>query len=432
MTATIEPIGTLWEASIENRFENTPLSESKTADVLVIGAGFTGMRCALALAEAGADVLVADKEYVGFGASARNGGQVNPMLPVASPMALRKTVGDTWFQRIAETSLNSADELFTLIEKYQIQCDQRRNGWLRANHSENARITATNGAKEWNKFGASFEFYDAADTARLTGTSAYKSSTLNTKGGAVHPLKLITGLAKAAENAGARIYSKAGVSNLVRKDGKWHASCGSHQIIADKVVVGTNGYTDGNVWKPLKNSILPLCPIQVATDELPQSLSDNILKEGHTISDTRRLIMYARRETSGAFVFGGIGFRKLDGSVGGYSWLDQDIKKIYPELAAYKFKYRWTGQIGLTQDRVPQLSEPQAGLISGMGFNGRGVAMANVMGRIIADRILGKSPEQLDYPILPIKRMAFRNMQAIGAPIAMAWWRYLDNREFVN
>jgi sarcosine oxidase len=354
------------------------------------------------------------------------------MLPVARPTALRKAVGDKWFERIAATSLGSADELFAILEKYQIQCDQRRNGWLRANHCDDARIMATQGAKEWNNFGAGFEFCDAVETENLTGTSAYKSATLNRKGGAVHPLKLITGLASAARNAGAKIYSNAGVERLVRNEGRWVATCGQYQITADRVVVGTNGYTDGNVWKPFKNAILPLCPIQFATDDLPEELSSEILSKGHTISDTRRLIMYARRETNGAFVFGGIGFKKPGGNVGGYSWLEQDIRKIFPQLSGYTFKYRWTGQIGLTQNRVPLLNEPQPGLLSGMGYNGRGVAMANVMGRIMADRVLGKSAEQLDFPVTPLKRMALRNTQLFGAPLAMAWWRYLDNREFRN
>ncbi|MGB7286818.1 MAG: FAD-dependent oxidoreductase [Salaquimonas sp.] len=431
MKTQMTPIGTLWEKTAkDNLFENVDLAESLSTDILIIGAGFTGLRCALALAEAGINVVVVDKEYVGFGASARNGGQVNPMLPVVNPAELRNAVGDLWFERIATTSLGSADELFDLIEKYQIQCNVRRNGWLRVNHSEKARQTATKGAQEWNQFGAGFEFYGEEDTIRLSGSPAFKSATLNPKGGAVHPLKLLTGLANAAKTAGAKIYSNAGVDELKRNDGKWFASCGQNKITAGKVVVGTNGYTKGDVWKPLENTILPLCPIQIATDKLPDDIGNEILKEGHTISDTRRLIMYARRETSGEFIFGGIGYKKPNGQVGGYSWLDQDIKKIYPQLSQFKFDYKWTGQIGLTQGRIPQILEPAPGLISGMGYNGRGVAMANVIGRILSDRILGIAPDKLDFPITTIKPMPWRNIQSIGAPLAMAWWRVLDNTEF--
>lgn len=430
MSTNQPEIGTIWETTTPVRFDNKSLNNNETAEVLVIGAGFTGIRAALALSEAGVSVVVAEKAFVGFGASARNGGQVNPMLPVASPSDLRKTVGDQWFERIGKTSLSSADELFNLIETYKIQCDARRHGWLRANHCESARLKATIGAKEWNKFNAGFEFCGEDDTASLTGTSAYKSATLNPKGGAVHPLKLIIGLANAAHTAGARIYANAGVESLTRKQGKWHARCGKHTIMAEKVIIGTNGYTDGKVWKPLKNSILPLCPIQIATDELPKAQSERILKNGHTISDTRRLIMYARREPNGEFIFGGIGFKKQSGEVGGYGWLDQDIRKIYPELSGHKFRYRWAGQIGITAGRIPHLNEPAPGIICGLGYNGRGVAMANVMGRIIAERVLGKAANQLDYPITQIQRMPFRNTQSVGAPIAMAWWRFCDNREF--
>lgn len=95
-------------------------------DVAIVGAGFTGLRTALCLAERGSRAIVLDAEDVGWGASGRNGGQVNPMLPVERPEHLRKAVGDVYFERLAEVSLNSADELFDLVRKYRIACDARQ------------------------------------------------------------------------------------------------------------------------------------------------------------------------------------------------------------------------------------------------------------------------------------------------------------------
>ncbi len=111
-----------------------PLTDDVDCDVTIVGAGFTGLRAALALAEAGSRVVVIDAGDVGWGASGRNGGQVNPMLPFNGPDQLHKLLGPSYFERLTQASLNSADELFALIRRYQIDCDARQHGWLRVDH----------------------------------------------------------------------------------------------------------------------------------------------------------------------------------------------------------------------------------------------------------------------------------------------------------
>ena len=201
----MQPVGSLWE---ETAVPHNGLSEDVAdadCDVAIVGAGFTGLRAALCLAEKGVRAVVLDAQDVGWGASGRNGGQVNPMLPVARPEHLRKAVGDAYFERLAEVSLNSADELFSLVRNYDIPCDARQKGWLRADHGPVARDTAREAATAWNAFGAGFEFVDGEELRRLTGSPAYESGVLSPKGGAVQPLSLVRGLAKAARKAGAQI-----------------------------------------------------------------------------------------------------------------------------------------------------------------------------------------------------------------------------------
>ena len=108
----------------------------------MVGAGFTGLRAAIELAEAGTSVAVFEAGDVGFGASGRNGGQVNPMLPVAVPDDLHKAVGGKYFERISQTALRSADDLFAFIRVYQIDCEARQKGWIRVDHCAAARDVA--------------------------------------------------------------------------------------------------------------------------------------------------------------------------------------------------------------------------------------------------------------------------------------------------
>lgn len=419
----------LWRDTATPAPKCSQLDADVSVDVVVVGAGFTGLRAALALAEAGTKVLVVDSHQIGFGASGRSGGQVNPMLPVARPEDLRSAVGDVYFERMAEVSLQSADQLFELVKQHDIDCDARQKGWLRTDHCASARNNARAAAKAWNAFGAGFEFVDGDDVRRLSGSPAYSSAVLSPKGGAVHPLSLIHGLARAAMDAGATIAENCEVSSMRRASEGWVLAAGGHEIKTQWIVVATNGYT-GRLVSGLRRSILPLSPVQIATDELDEGQIGEILPDGHTISDTRRLIMYARREPGNRLVFGGIGFRWPTGRIGGFRWLLQDAERVFPTLRGVNWRHRWSGQIALTDDRVPHLHEPEPGLIAGLGYNGRGVAMSLVIGRLMAERVLGKAADALPIPITKIESMAFRDTQVFGAGLAMSLMRMRDRLEF--
>jgi sarcosine oxidase len=420
--------GAVWEHTAGTPETGETLTGDLECDVAIIGTGFTGLRAALHLAENGCHVAVFDSGDIGWGASGRNGGQVNPMLPVARPDDLRRAVGDKYFDRLAEISLGSADALFDLVRKYDIKCDARQRGWLRADHCASARKTARAAAKEWNQHGAGFEFADGAEVVRLTGSPAYRSGVFSNRGGAVQPLSLAFGLARTARAAGARIFRHAPVTVAERKGQKWHLTVAGLPVVSRQVILATNGYAD-DLRKNIKRSILPLTPIQIATDPLPQSVIGEILPRGTTISDTKRLIMYARREPDNRMVFGGIGYRAPFGGLGGFNWLLADVGRIFPALQGVDWRYRWGGQIALTSDHVPHFHEPEPGIIAGLGYNGRGVAMSLVMGAVLAGRALGAAPETLPIPSTKAMPMIFRDTQVFGAGIAMSWMRLQDNFE---
>jgi glycine/D-amino acid oxidase-like deaminating enzyme len=283
-----------WHVTAQDAAPARPLEGDLRCDVAIVGGGFTGLRAALHLAEAGTSVAVFEAGDVGCGASGRSGGQVNPMLPVAAPDELRQAVGPKYFERMAQTALQSADDLFAFIRAYRIRCDARQNGWIRVDHCAKERQVARRNARLWNAHGADFTFLEREDVTRLTGAEGYRTGMLAARGGAVQPLSLLRGLDRAARAAGAQVYSHAPVSALTRKHGRWHLSVAGHRVEAEQVIIATNGYSDSLV-PGLKGSVLPLLSIQMATGPLEDRDIGTILPEGHTISDTRRLIMYARR-----------------------------------------------------------------------------------------------------------------------------------------
>lgn len=418
----------LWfDTAIE--LEPSPVLEGETnTDVVVIGAGFTGLRAALSLAEAGSRVMVLDAFDIGWGASGRNGGQVNPMLPFNTPEQIRKLVGPKFFESLTAASLNSADELFELIKTYDIDCQPRQKGWLRVDHCDKARKVSQSNAEKWNRLGADMHTVEDEEVKLLSGSKIYRSGIVAPRGGSVHPLSLARGLASAARNAGAETYSRSPVSSLHRRSDKWIVETPGGKVSSDWVILATNAYSD-DLFPRLAKSILPIAPIQIATDPLKLEQIREILPQGHTISDTRRIIMYARRQQDDRMVFGGHGHLDRNNQPGGFDWLVRDVERIFPQLKGVNWRYRWGGKIAVTDDRLPHFHEPKPGLIAGLGYNGRGVAMSHVMGKLLAERALGASSESLPFPTTSLKSMPFRDIQLMGESTAIAWMRMLDKWE---
>lgn len=418
----------LWHETASQLHRHPSLAEEVETDVTIIGAGFTGLRAALYLAEAGSRVAVLDAGDVGFGASGRTGGQVNPMLPFNTPTQLRKHLGVPYFERLTETALGSADELFDLIRTYQIDCQARQKGWLRVCHHPRALAQAKESVAAWNALGAGMEIVEGAALERLSGSRAYRSGVVTPRGGAVQPMSLAQGLAEACRQRGVTIHGQSAVASLSKRETRWVSTTASGAVTSHWVLVATNGYTDSLIPK-LSQSILPVTPIQMASNPLPQKVIGPILPEGHTISDSRRIVMYARREPDDRIVYGGFGKRDRNGDLSGFDWLVRDAEMVFPQLKNVDWPHRWGGRVALTDDHLPHLHEPQKGILVGLGYNGRGVAMAHAMGRVMAQRVLGAATESLPFPVSPIR--VFRNRTTKRAGMGMAVWmmRLMDYLE---
>lgn len=418
----------LWLANSDSTEPNAPLAGQTTADVTVIGAGFTGLRAAHKLAESGSNTVVLDAADVGFGASGRNGGQVNPILPFNGPEQVRKLVGDKYFERLTEFSLGSADNLFEYIRHHQIVCQARQNGWLRVDHCEKAKHASRSAAEAWNRHGADIEFVDGEALQKLSGSPEYQSGILAPRGGAIQPLALAHGIAQAAKKDGARIYGKTPATRLVQTTDGWTVETPAGSIKSKWVVIATNGYSDSLV-QGLKSALIPFVSVQIATPRLSPKVINSILPGGQTLSDTRRVIIYTRREPDDRIVIGSHGNLKRDGSLTGFKWLKKEAVRIFPQLDGVEWEYAWGGKLAITDDRLPHFYEPAKGLIAGMGYNGRGVAMSNLMGTVLADRVLGAAPDSLPFPVSPIKKIPFREVQMLGKSTAVWWMQMLDRLE---
>ncbi len=397
-------------------------------DTVIVGAGFTGLRAALLLAKAGQKVTILEANTIAWGASGRNGGQVNPLPPENSPATIEKRLGSKYLDRIAETMLGSADELFGIINKYHIDCQARQNGWLRVDHYPGAMQSSRRIAKAWADYGIEIQYLEDEELHHETGSTAFHSGILVPKGGAIHPLSYARGLAQAAINAGASIYTDSPAHLLIKEKNKWHVKSNNQTVFAENVLLCTNGYTDSLITG-LEQSIIPLVSIQIASERLPEDIIQSILPKGRTLSDTRRTIIYGRREPDNRILLGSLGRLSEKGDQSAFKDLKNEATRIYPILKDVHWEFHWGGQIAITNDHLPHLHEPEPGLFAGLGYNGRGVAMSNVMGRILAQRVLGMSADDSPFPTTKIKTYPFHQFYKLGAKAVMWWMRNRDQRE---
>ncbi|HWN16339.1 MAG TPA: FAD-binding oxidoreductase, partial [Candidatus Dormibacteraeota bacterium] len=300
----------LWTATAPPPSSYPRLEGEVRADVCIIGGGFTGLSAALHLAEGGASVVVLEAGLVGSGASGRNGGQVIPGLKL-DPSELEAQFGTERGARLTELVGSAADFVFDLVRRHRIECDARQDGWIKACHSEVALRAASHTARDWSRRGAAVEEIDRVRIAELTGTGAYIGGFVDHRGGLVQPLSYTRGLARAAQQAGARIHERSEARTPQRGDGHWIVSTENGCVRAAQVVIGTNGYTDlagaRGPWPKLARTVIPVYSYIAATRPMSDDSRRTILPKGQAVSDSRRLLRYFRLDAAGRMVMGGRG-----------------------------------------------------------------------------------------------------------------------------
>jgi glycine/D-amino acid oxidase-like deaminating enzyme len=379
------------------------------ADVAVVGSGITGLSTALHVAQSGAAVVLLEAEEIGFGASGRNGGQVNPGLK-PDPDTVERDFGADLGRRMNALAGSAPALVFELVKRHGIACDARRNGTLRAavraRHAAAIRETCT----QLGRRGAPVELLEGDALARATGTDRYSCALLDRRGGDLNPLLYARGLARAAIEAGARVHAKSRVLGMQRVDGGWRLDTGRASVTARHLVLATNGYTD-DLWPGLRRTVVPLFGAIAATAPLAEAARRIILPDRPVLYESGNITVYYRVDSQHRLLIGGRGpMREID-TPAAIPHLTRYAAKLWPVLKGAEWTHAWGGRLAMTRDHYPHVHEPAAGVLICLGYNGRGVAMATAMGRALADRIAHPSLA-FDMPLTPI------------APIPLhAFWR---------
>ncbi|WP_428032014.1 NAD(P)/FAD-dependent oxidoreductase [Ancylobacter sp.] len=412
---------TLYRASAAPAPETGALDHDISAQVVIVGAGFTGLSAALHLAEAGVDTVVVEASAIGWGASGRNGGQVNPGLKW-EPEELEHGFGADLGGRMVRLGDEAPALVFDLIARHGIDCAPKRGGTLRAAVSERSAEGVRAYQRQWAARGADVVIAEGKEMAALTGTGAYPLGAHDRRGGQVNPLGYCRGLARAAQAAGARLFTDTPAIRLARHAGGWELSTPKARISAAQVILATNGYSD-NLWPGLRRSVIPVFSSITATEPLPPDLAAPIMPSGIVLYEMSASYAYYRLDEAGRFVMGGRSVLRPASAPDDFRALVDHATRLFPVLKAVEWTHRWNGQVAVTRDHLPHLHEPEPGLLIGLGYNGRGVAMATAMGRMLARRASGGGQEVLDLPVTRIAPILGHALWPLAVKARLKWDR---------
>jgi glycine/D-amino acid oxidase-like deaminating enzyme len=421
------PLQSLWSATAPAGPVCTPLRAAVQAEAAVIGAGYTGLSAALHLARAGREVAVLEAADIGARASGANGGQVIPGVK-HDPDTLERLFGQGAGARLVATAAAGPDLVFELIAQHGIECDAVRAGWIQPADSESALAELAGRVEQWRRRGAAVELLSREAVQRLTGSRHYRGGLLDRRGGTVQPLSYVRGLAAAALRVGARIFTQSPALKLMRNAHGWSIETPRGGVHAPLVIVATNAYT-GSVCDNLRRTVVAVPSFQVATAPIPPALRAVILPEGQAASDTRRLLRYFRLDAGGRLVLGSRGSFAPTPDVRSVLGHYRAVHEIYPQLEGLPFEYHWGGLVAMTRDHLPHLHELAPGLIAGLGYNGRGVAMATMMGRLLARLALGVPAAELGFPVTAVRPVPLHALSGIAVRAAIQYLRLADALE---
>ena len=392
-------VQSLWAKTATPFINQTPaLTGTINTEVAIIGAGYTGLSCALRLAQKGIKVTVVEGQQVGFGGSGRNVGLVNAGL-WTEPDIIDDLLGDDYGPRLYHALSEAPNRVFSLVEEHGIACEATRHGTLQLAPNKAGLRELDRRFEQLTRRGAPVERLEAADTQSKLGSSYYQGAIWDHRAGTIQPLGYATGLATAAQQAGAVIYEQCPVNNLARSKQGWQLSTATGQIQAHKVVVATNGYT-GNLLPQIAHTYVPINFFQYATQPLNEQQRQIILPQLQGCWDTALVMTSIRLDANGRLIIGSLG-HIADGAQSNFlrAWATSQINKLFPQLQGIQLDYCWSGRIAYSHDNLPHLHALQDGLITTMGYSGRGIGPGTVMGEAMADLLLGKSPADLPLPV---------------------------------
>ncbi len=403
------------------------LKGQQTADVCVVGGGYTGLSAALHLAGRGYDVVLLEAHRAGFGASGRNGGQVGSGQR-QDQVWIEKTVGRENAHRLWSLAEEAKALVKSLIADHAMPVTFYPGIAHACRTEAEVRDTHAYAEKLRRDYGYThLEPLDQTAIRRLIGSTAYKGGEVDRDAGHLHPLNYALGLAAAAANAGVRIHELSEV-HRVEPGPKPVVRTSAGHVTCDTVILAGNGYL-GQLNLEVAAKVMPINNFIVATEPLGDRATE-ILAEPIAVADSRFVVNYWRLSEDNRLLFGG-------GESYGYRFPDilktvaKPMLEVYPQLKDARIDYAWGGTLAITMNRMPCFTRPAQNILSASGYSGHGVAMATLAGKLLAEATAAQS-ERFDL-MASLPQPRFPGGVTLRSPLlvmAMTWYAMRDRLGF--
>jgi glycine/D-amino acid oxidase-like deaminating enzyme len=395
----------LWHDTIDDDFTPRPsLDRDVEVDVVIVGAGYTGLWTAyhLAAADPTARIVVLEREVAGFGASGRNGGWCSALFP-ASLQRMATEGGREAAVRMQHRLHETVAEIGAIAEREGIDCHFDQGGYLSVarNPGQLERVQAeVADFHDWGFGPDDHRLLDAGEVAEFAQVSGALGGSWTPHCAAIHPARLVRGLASAVERRGVTIHERTPAVDV----GSRRVVTPHGTVRAEHVVLATEGYTPTVTGR--RRAIAPVYSLMTATEPLSDEVWDRIgLGRRTTFADNRHLVVYGQRTRDARIAFGGRGapyhyasrispVHERDDRVHGM--LQRILVDLFPVLRDVTFTHAWGGNLGVPRDWFPSVRHDRhTGLAFAGGYVGDGVATSALAGRTLAAMIAEDDPDDL-------------------------------------
>jgi len=431
MQQTVEWPPSLWAAVTPELSGLASVDGLVTADVVVIGAGFTGLSTALHLARAGIDVAVVEAAEPGWGASGRNNGQVIPTLTRPEPEDIIKRHGAAG-ERLVHLIRDCASILFDVAREEGIDAEAEQNGWVQPVHSPGRMKIAERRVAQWGKHGAPVRLVSRDEMRDITGSDQWFGGWTNPTGGHINPLALARGLAGAVMKRGGRVYARSPVATIARSGDKWHVQCPKGEVRARALVLATNAYTgefSSELAPDIARQVVPVFSWQMATKPLSDNVRKSIIPGRQAVSDTHRELYFARYDKRNRLVTGGAILLPWKRRERMQPYIAARLERLFPQIGPVSFDYVWNGYVGITRDFFPRMHQLGPDAFAWVGCNGRAVGLSVALGRELAKAVTGTPVADLALPLSTPDPLPLHGAVRRLAPLMLIPYRHLDARE---